>query len=1781
MKNVMLYQPIILSLIYMPLVTCLFMTLFGYKIGQRLSKIFSSAIAGIMGVLSVCLCYFLLNEGKSPLSTTTLIWLKIENLVLNYSFFVDGLSLLMVFIVSLISGCIILYSSWYMGEDESLIKFQGTLFFFAFSMNFMVTSGNVILFFIGWECIGLASFLLISHWMNRNEAVNGGLKAIVYNKVGDAFFIYAICFIYLIFQSFEYLEMNMLTSGFFQIAIIKIMCIALMLAAFVKSAMFLFHGWLFNAMEGPTPVSALLHSATMVTAGIFLLLRVSYLFENNLICSTILIAAGVLTTTLAAVGAYFQTDSKRIVAYSTCSQLGIMMGSLGFSCCSATMYHLVTHAFFKAMLFFIAGITIHMIFNHQDIRVGSQAFLFLPSPETINGYLIASLALFGFPAFSGFFSKDFLIESIFNTGSFFSISAYLTICIASGFTAMYSIKAWVKLYFYNDGISYTKYNSAQYAYYSSKLLTVLAIFLTFSVVLGFFFFPFFEKGDFYNLYHGLIYSTDNLSNDALSFELFFLPTFVSLLGASISFILNRDRVISMSFQLYFKNYSSLFRRDYSLNEFLNYIFSRPILKFSYHFSYKLLDRGFLEIFGPSGIWKFVTGLNPKTAYLHDGSIFNYLRTFSRAYFVHLIIILIIVSGLFPFLDLAGASANQEYQLGLFDFYRMGFGNLPQNLYNSFKLSSNKCFNFFLFKKDSESHVNQNQKNLRELEEEELAEENALLDKIKEKLKWIFPQPQPIPLPLDNHNEQPPHKVPFNAFFNLCSTSPFEPLLWLSMFYYFPSTTILFFAIIKGLFLLNVMLTRIINKLSPFNKFILKRLYFICCLVIFVDFCLVPIYVFLSIHDLIDSLFGMILILWHFVFFPFAIRFPRKLEELFTRLGFYYYFNQLQIHLEYFAFSVLLLLFNVEAIFSLFEDVATLFIFCVDQDRMSASTTVYAEVDESSCIANLKLKPVSDPKYRDAPFFGDRETFFAGRSDFSSITGKNKNIDEISDTNTSSPSPVSDSDNNVASSSSDSSTVSDKNIPRIIPTISQLGEAMANEKLPSIAELENSWRNRPHSVFEYPIEKKEKGAIISNFLNSSDSPFVNQNDEVIKQKVLKFEKLVEYRSNYIENLISPDLKKPFNFFSILRPHDAEVLLLTQKTNRNSLLTNYNTLYYYYSAQQTIRNFSGIYYDLDLASQHIRDDVSRAKYRVDYNAINEVGITKGNYAKNKEFNDFFIPIADNAPYTKSAILRSDKVPTSPECIRFMHFVEHYYGYYIGLSKSETEDYTLSFDDPFEPKNNLDKDRKAFFFSMTQFGQGNYYQRNHDMAIPLALKNTPNLCLPPITPINNAEGQVQPVINSENISNVINEVPVIDEVPVINEVPPLSENVVPSTGIDKEEQSNLQPDTPQKNNENQSASVVLEDKNVQEQQLIFKFNGQKYRFCEDGSYEVQVQTNNNNVNYLWMKTKDPFELLKESNIDVTKEKNLSQESDDFNSQPQSSLIQNSESNLEPTLSSISDILPDSINKEEFVGLVEQFFKSNNVEDLSFLIDQLMDSHDVEEVPLILKDTPAPINNAEGQVQPVINSENVVPVINEVPVIDEVPPLSENVVPSTGIDKEEQSNFQLNTSQADLNLTENSNPVKESVENPIDEKPVAIVDQLVHTSSHDVEEVPLGLENASLLPIIPINNAEGQVQPVINSENVVPVINEVPVIDEVPPLSENVVPVINEVPVIDEVPPLSENVVPSTGIDRNLRPNTPEPDLNLTENSNSLKTVGSTRTGFALLGFIGSVVIILIIIL
>jgi proton-translocating NADH-quinone oxidoreductase chain L len=366
-------------------------------------------------------------------------WIRSENLSIEWLFQADSLTAVMLVVVTTVAALVHTYSMFYMKDDPSAPRFFTYLSLFAFFMLILITSGNLIILFTGWEGVGLCSYLLINFWYTRLQANKAAMKAIVVNRIGDFCFVIGITLIYKVCHTVGFTSvfpaLAQLTG---ELAYIDLLCLFLFLGAVGKSAQLGLHTWLPDAMEGPTPVSALIHAATMVTAGIFLVIRCSSIFELTHWALFLVGVVGVGTAFFAASVGLVQNDIKRVIAYSTCSQLGYMAFVCGLSNYSASLFHLFNHAFFKALLFLTAGSVIHALVNQQDLRrMGGMARL---TPLFYMMTLLGSLALIGFPFYAGFYSKDFILEIAASTYTVSGLYLYWLGTLSAMFTAFYSTR---------------------------------------------------------------------------------------------------------------------------------------------------------------------------------------------------------------------------------------------------------------------------------------------------------------------------------------------------------------------------------------------------------------------------------------------------------------------------------------------------------------------------------------------------------------------------------------------------------------------------------------------------------------------------------------------------------------------------------------------------------------------------------------------------------------------------------------------------------------------------------------------------------------------------------------------------------------------------------------------------------------------------------------------------------------------------------------------------------------------------------------------------------------------------------------------------------------------------------------------------------------------------------------------------------------------------------------------------------------------------------------------
>ncbi len=433
--------------VFSPLAGFLLSSLGIKPLGDRYAQIITCLLMGmaaIAGALLFKLTAFDHLTGTYPL----LSWINVGDFKADWALKIDTLSSTMICVVTIVSFLVHLYSVGYMSHDKSIPRFMGYLSFFTFTMLMLVTSSNLVQMFFGWEGVGVASYLLIGFWYEKQSAGAAAMKAFIVNRVGDVGLALGIAGVFLLTNSVEFdsflptltqmsvadrPELVFWGRSFDAITLVGVL---LFVGAMGKSAQLGLHTWLPDAMEGPTPVSALIHAATMVTAGVFLVCRVSPLYEVAPVARDLITFVGATTAFFAATVALTQTDIKRVIAYSTCSQLGYMFFAAGCSAYSAAMFHLVTHAFFKALLFLGAGSVIHALSDEQDMNRMGGIYKLIPTTYAVMW--IGSLALAGIPMFAGYFSKDAIIESAFATGTGIGDYAYWIGVIVAFLTAFYS-----------------------------------------------------------------------------------------------------------------------------------------------------------------------------------------------------------------------------------------------------------------------------------------------------------------------------------------------------------------------------------------------------------------------------------------------------------------------------------------------------------------------------------------------------------------------------------------------------------------------------------------------------------------------------------------------------------------------------------------------------------------------------------------------------------------------------------------------------------------------------------------------------------------------------------------------------------------------------------------------------------------------------------------------------------------------------------------------------------------------------------------------------------------------------------------------------------------------------------------------------------------------------------------------------------------------------------------------------------------------------------------------
>ena len=441
-------EHIYLAIVLAPLVGAIIAGLSGRLIGRSGAHWVTIIGVGISTVLSLVAYKHLMFDGGAVYNAEIYTWLTLGELKFTVGFLVDQLSVTMMVVVSFVSWMIHIYTIGYMHDDPGYQRFFSYISLFTFAMLMLVMSNNFVQLFFGWEAVGLVSYLLIGFWFKRESANFAGLKAFIVNRVGDFGFLIGIAAVLLYFNSLDYVQVFNQAGAHADSTIslipgqewsaLTFICICLFIGAMGKSAQVPLHVWLPDSMEGPTPISALIHAATMVTAGIFMVARMSPLYELSEVALSMILLVGAITAFFMGLLGLVQHDIKRVVAYSTLSQLGYMTVALGASAYSVAIFHLVTHAFFKALLFLAAGSVIIALHHEQDIRKMGGLYRYMPI--TWFTALIGSLALVGFPLTSGFFSKDAIIEAVHYSQLPGADIAYLAVLSGVFITALYTFR---------------------------------------------------------------------------------------------------------------------------------------------------------------------------------------------------------------------------------------------------------------------------------------------------------------------------------------------------------------------------------------------------------------------------------------------------------------------------------------------------------------------------------------------------------------------------------------------------------------------------------------------------------------------------------------------------------------------------------------------------------------------------------------------------------------------------------------------------------------------------------------------------------------------------------------------------------------------------------------------------------------------------------------------------------------------------------------------------------------------------------------------------------------------------------------------------------------------------------------------------------------------------------------------------------------------------------------------------------------------------------------------
>ncbi len=610
-------------IIFLPLISAGFNGIFCKVIDNKLASQVSSIFIVTTAALTIPI-FIRAGIEQDTLHVLVASWISFDSINIDWAIYVDQLTSIMFVLVAMVSAVVHIYSLGYMADDENLPKFLSYLSLFTFFMLALVSADNFLQLFFGWEGVGLCSYLLIGYYYQKKSANDAAIKAFIVNRVGDFAFIISIIMIFIYTGSIDFEHAFLVSDNLskmiidifgIRFVVLDIICLLLFLGCMGKSAQIGFHVWLPDAMEGPTPVSALIHAATMVTAGVFLVARCSFMFEYSPFVLQIMTVIGAVTCLFAALIAIAQTDIKKIIAYSTCSQLGYMFFACGVSAYQAGIFHLVTHGFFKALLFLSAGSVIHAAHEQDVFKMGG---LRKKMPITYANFWIGSLAIVGIYPFAGFYSKDLILESAYGASGVGEFAFILGI-IAAVFTAIYSMKIIILTFHGETKLSKAAFNKVHESPNIMNIpLLVLVFGSLFAGMLGYYILGISSP---YGFFVNSIFNLNISSHEhqaPLIIQL--LPMIVGAVGIIFSIYIYKNKISDFIVsKLHFVYY--ILKNKFFFDQLYNKLFvsfTSCLGHYSYVFDMKVIDR-----FGPNGFSMMTRWVSGFVSKIQTGYIFNY------------------------------------------------------------------------------------------------------------------------------------------------------------------------------------------------------------------------------------------------------------------------------------------------------------------------------------------------------------------------------------------------------------------------------------------------------------------------------------------------------------------------------------------------------------------------------------------------------------------------------------------------------------------------------------------------------------------------------------------------------------------------------------------------------------------------------------------------------------------------------------------------------------------------------------------------------------------------------------------------------------------------------------------------------------------------------------------------------------------------------------------------------------------------------------------------------